>query len=197
MGPILSMTYGVSVHKTDIILRGMRNEIVGVLISLLVGLVMGIVSAFVYGSDFRSHEMISRGNISGLLLGLVIAAASAVAIVLAVSKGGFNAIVGTAISASLLPPVVNCGLCMGFTLVITLTRAEQSDAIVFFNTGLVSRLYENCCHPNCDAFCCAILKVSFGLWLSNFVIIILFGFGTFRYQQFRNDSVFFLKIYCL
>jgi hypothetical protein len=35
-----------------------------------------------------------------------------VAVILAVSKGGFNAIVGTAISASLLPPIVNSGLCL-------------------------------------------------------------------------------------
>ena len=40
------------------------------------------------------------------------AAASGVAVILAVSKGGFNAIVGTAISASLLPPIVNSGLCL-------------------------------------------------------------------------------------
>jgi hypothetical protein len=45
-------------------------------------------------------------------MGFIVAAPSGVAVILAVSKGGFNAIVGTAISASLLPPIVNSGLCL-------------------------------------------------------------------------------------
>lgn len=157
MGPILSMTYGCAVMKSNIISRGLRNEIVGVLISLAVGFVMGVASAHIYGHEYRSEQMITRGQMSGLLMGIVIAAPSAVAVVLAVAKGGFNAIIGTAISVSLLPPVVNCGVCMGFALVFY--EGYKSDAIVFFNTGLMSFL----------------------LWFSNFLIIVIFGFGTFRY----------------
>jgi uncharacterized membrane protein len=143
MGPILSMTYGLAVMKYDIVVRGMRNEIVGVFISLIVGFLMGLSSCQIYGSGYRSSEMMSRGQYSGLLVGLLIAAPSAIAVVLAVSKGGFNAIVGTAISVSLLPPVVNCGLCMGFALVIYSQHGDTHDATVFFNTGMVSRISVN------------------------------------------------------
>ena len=137
MGPILSMTYGLAVMKKHIVIRGIRNEVVGVLISLSVGFIMGLVSSHVYGPNYRSGEMKSRGQDTGLLLGIVIAAPSAVAVVLAVSKGGFNAIVGTAISVSLLPPIVNCGLCLGFSLVFVFQEDHIHDAVTLFNTGMV------------------------------------------------------------
>lgn len=148
------MTYGLAVVKTDIVARGMRNEIVGILITFFVGFVMGLCAVHIYGSGYRSSEMISRGKMSGLLVGLVIAAPSAVAVVLAVSKGGFNAIVGTAISVSLLPPVVNCGICMGFCIVIYAENGDTHDASVFLNTGLVCfflLIFDNLCgHMTCD-----------------------------------------------
>ena len=62
MGPILSMTYGFAVSKHDIIIRGIRNETVGVFISLLVGFVLGVCAANIYGHDYRSDEMRSRGD---------------------------------------------------------------------------------------------------------------------------------------
>ena len=58
-------------------------------------------------------------------------------IVLAVSKGGFNAIVGTAISASLLPPLVNCGLCLGLGMVHWLEDGNKHDARRFITVGWV------------------------------------------------------------
>ena len=65
MGPILSMTYGLAVMKKNIVLRGMRNEVVGVLISLMVGFAIGLASSRIYGSEYRSSEMVSRGNYLG------------------------------------------------------------------------------------------------------------------------------------
>jgi hypothetical protein len=62
MGPILSMTYGFAVSKYGIIIRGIRNETVGVFISLFVGFFMGVCAANVYGHGYRSDEMKSRGD---------------------------------------------------------------------------------------------------------------------------------------
>jgi hypothetical protein len=59
-------------------------------------------------------------------MGFIVAAPSGVAVILAVSKGGFNAIVGTAISASLLPPIVNSGLCLALGIQFT-TNGITSD----------------------------------------------------------------------
>lgn len=139
MGPILSITYGWAVMKKSIVLRGLRNEIVGIVISFLTGFIMGLASSMIYGPSYRSVEMMNRGKLSGILIGLVIAAPSGVAVVLAIAKGGFNVIVGTAISVSLLPPVVNCGVCMGFALVFSMHHDNWSDSAIYFNTGLVSK----------------------------------------------------------
>jgi hypothetical protein len=79
----------------------------------------------------------------GLVLGLVIAAPSAMAVVLAVAKGGFNAIVGTAISVSLLPPVVNCGLCFGMATVYSFSEVASHDTAYYIRIGLVSAF--RCC----------------------------------------------------
>ena len=48
--------------KMDMVTRGLRNEIFGVLVSFCTGLIMGIIASQVYDPDFRSHEMISRGT---------------------------------------------------------------------------------------------------------------------------------------
>jgi uncharacterized membrane protein len=73
--------------------------------------------------------------VASLNLGLIVAGPSGMGIILAVSKGGFNAIVGTAISASLLPPVVNCGICLGLGLVHWTVEANRHDARTFIHVG--------------------------------------------------------------
>lgn len=58
--------------------------------------------------------MSSRGDANNLYSGVVFAVASGIAVGTAVGSGGINSLVGVAISASLLPPVVNAGMCLGF-----------------------------------------------------------------------------------
>mmetsp|Transcript_2348 Transcript_2348/g.3604 ORF Transcript_2348/g.3604 Transcript_2348/m.3604 type:complete len:401 (-) Transcript_2348:35-1237(-) len=159
MGPILSMTFGLATMKFDIVLRGIRNEAWGVAMSLIVGIVMGLCASQVFDPEYRSHEMLSRGTVASLTLGLVVAAPSGMGVILAVSKGGFNAIVGTAISASLLPPVVNCGLCLALAFVHLYDDETKHNAYRFAHLGLMS----------------------FVLWIVNFVIIVIVGYLTFRF----------------
>ena len=59
----------------------------------------------------ESVQIRSRGSVSSLISGTFIAIPSGFAVVLAVCGGGINALVGVAIAAALLPPVVNAGLC--------------------------------------------------------------------------------------
>ena len=62
MGPILSITFGLSTLKWSVVQRGCRNEFLGVVITLLVGVIVGLCAYPVYGANFRSMEMISRGR---------------------------------------------------------------------------------------------------------------------------------------
>lgn len=84
-------------------------------------------------------------TVASLNLSLIVAGPSGMGIILAVSKGGFNAIVGTAISASLLPPVVNCGICLGLGLVHWTVEANREDARTFINVGGVCYLFRIIC----------------------------------------------------
>lgn len=68
----------------------------------------------------------------------MVAAPSGMGVVLALSKGGFSAIVGTAISASLLPPLVNCGMCLAIAFMNWNNVGSEHDTLVYRNTGLVS-----------------------------------------------------------
>ncbi len=74
---------------------------------------------------------------SNLLIGLAVAAPSGMGVILALSKGGFSAIVGTAISASLLPPLVNCGMCVSISYLNYHFGRDAHDTIIYRNTALV------------------------------------------------------------
>lgn len=63
MGPILSLTFGTATLKRRTVWRGVRNEVIGVAISVVVGLVCGFVLYGISGNDFEpGNEMLSRGR---------------------------------------------------------------------------------------------------------------------------------------
>eukprot|EP00981_Chlorochromonas_danica_P005346 scaffold1083_cov165-Ochromonas_danica.AAC.2 len=138
MGPILSITFGLSIGDKRTIRKGVRNELVGIAISLITGLIMGFFASLYYHPDYRSDEMVNRGEASGLFYGFIVATASGVAVVVAISMGGLNAIVGTAISASLLPPIVNAGLCLAMAIKFRLANKSYDDAQDYAEYGAVS-----------------------------------------------------------
>jgi uncharacterized hydrophobic protein (TIGR00271 family) len=141
MGPILSITFGVAVWDIETIRRGVRNEIVGIFISLTTGIFMGFIASFLYPPDYRSGEMTSRGEGINLIGGFIVAVASGAAVVVAVSMGGVNAIVGTAISASLLPPIVNAGICLSMALKYHFANNVGRDSFQYAVYGGVSDFF--------------------------------------------------------
>lgn len=161
MGPILSITFGCAVHDFEYIQRGMRNEIIGILISLVTGFVIGIAGGFIYDPSYRSSEMVGRGQGINLVGGFVVAFASGVAVIVAVTMGGVNAIVGTAISASLLPPIVNAGVCWAMSFIYSFMENTGHDSYQYSVFGAFS-------------FC---------LFIVNFVTIVAVGFLTFRFVK--------------
>jgi hypothetical protein len=146
--------------------------------------------------------------VSSLTLGFIVAAPSGVCAILGVSRGGLNAIIGTAISASLLPPVVNCGVCLGLGTVHYMSGGSGiEDAGRMFSLGMVRRGRErrgrgrgeetktndNTLPPplvfasisNIFVFmwlCVCVLsrQMSLVLWFINLVVIVLTGYLTFR-----------------
>lgn len=61
------------------------------------------------------------------------------AVVLVVTMGGaVNALVGTVISASLLPPIVNCGMCLVMGMKYRMVDGNKYDGYEYSMVGVVS-----------------------------------------------------------
>ncbi len=115
MGPILAGVFGAVVRDADLVRTGVRNEAASLGACVLAGLALGMAFLPWYPSPngqegWPTEEMASRGRPRALLSGILVAVPSGAGVALSVLGGNSGSLVGVAISASLLPPAVNCGL---------------------------------------------------------------------------------------
>jgi hypothetical protein len=128
-----------------LIKEGVKSEAVGALVAFLMGFCCAPI--FLELTDPRdsgtsddslrfgqfwgwpplTSEMESRGNPWNFFVGLVFAMASGIVVGNGATGGGTNALVGVAISASLLPPVVNSGMCVSFALLGPIIGGAADD----------------------------------------------------------------------
>ena len=112
MGPILSGAFALAIRDKRLLRQAVFAEIRAACATFL----CGCVCALLFGTYFSNHyqlptaEMEMRSTVQGLVSGCIIALASGVVIGNAVTQSGVNSLVGVAISASLLPPIVNSGI---------------------------------------------------------------------------------------
>lgn len=86
------------------------------------GMLLALLAVWVGTPSARSwpsDEMVSRGNTHALASGFLVAMASGVATALSTLGRNSSGLVGVAISLSLLPPMVNAGLCLCYAALIT------------------------------------------------------------------------------
>lgn len=140
MGPILAVTFGSVVHDWQLVRVGALSELLSLLLCVLDGFLVGLCFA-PFGPQFGlpTAEMLGRGTGVGLITGIAIALPSGVGVALSVLGNNTSSLVGVAISASLLPPAVNCGMCFAYAIIgPRLHGADVVDAIALFNTGSIS-----------------------------------------------------------
>ena len=126
---------GVHLRKfkfaTDLARLGLKNEIWSLFICVLVGFVWAFLlialsyicngeGALIGYPEWPTAEMQSRGEEQSLASGTVIAFASGVGVALSVVGDFTSAIIGVAISASLLPPAVNCGMLWAYAICVAM-----------------------------------------------------------------------------
>ncbi|XP_046993930.1 uncharacterized protein LOC124606011, partial [Schistocerca americana] len=114
MGPVMAMTFGTIIADWKLFKIGLRSEAIGLLLSTLFGFIFGLLlgtteSPWGYG-DWPTEEMKGRGNYRSLWVGVMWALPSGTGVALALLQGSAGPLIGVAISASLLPPAVNCGI---------------------------------------------------------------------------------------
>ncbi|KYN00956.1 PREDICTED: uncharacterized protein LOC108775368 [Cyphomyrmex costatus] len=114
MGPVMSLTFGTIIADRDLQLVGLKSLMLGIFLSILFGFIFGLLLGTTempwgYG-DWPTDEMKGRGNYRSCWMGVLWALPSGTGVAVALLQGSNGPLIGVAISASLLPPVVNCGL---------------------------------------------------------------------------------------
>ncbi len=167
MGPILASVFGFVVRDWEMVFYALLTELYALLICIASGFIVGLAfSPWGDTLEWPNEEMKSRGTINGLLIGLGIAIPSGVGVALGVLGSNQTGLVGVAISASLLPPAVNCGLmwaygAVGSYLVNPTTHGRfkpSIDSAEFLRLG----------------------GISFSLTLLNIGCILIFAYITFK-----------------
>ncbi|XP_053696255.1 uncharacterized protein LOC128743661 [Sabethes cyaneus] len=114
MGPVMSITFGAIIADRELVKVGFISLALGMFISILFGFIFGLIlgtTDMPWGfGDFPTEEMKGRGNARSLWMGILWALTSGSGVAVALLQGSAGPLIGVAISASLLPPVVNCGL---------------------------------------------------------------------------------------
>ena len=184
MKPIMCTSLGLAMGDWSATWYGLRNEAIGSALAFAVGLLAGcvlgpIIISTSLGGEWVLHsaEIEQRGDPVALIAGAILAAPSGVAVALCVTGGASAALVGVAISASLLPPLVNSGICLTLALASKLlwhhplqTTNESADPDVFFRYA----------------------AVSIGVYFLNLFTVVLFSFLTFRWKQVSARAIDYL-----
>ncbi|XP_020286419.1 uncharacterized protein LOC109856023 [Pseudomyrmex gracilis] len=114
MGPVMSLTFGTIIADRNLQLVGLKSLMLGIFLSILFGFIFGLIlgtTEMPWGyNDWPTDEMKGRGNYRSLWMGVLWALPSGTGVAVALLQGSNGPLIGVAISASLLPPVVNCGL---------------------------------------------------------------------------------------
>nr|CDS32381.1 protein of unknown function DUF389 [Hymenolepis microstoma] len=210
MEPIMCIIFGLSLRERRMTVKGFRNTSVSLVICIIVGILFGIpahfISMFQGVTPYPTQEMSGRGEAKALIASVIVAAASGVSISFAVLSNSLAAMIGNAISLSLLPPSVNCGQFFLLAVIALIDRPNvmkmNGSVINNVNVTVVSCQYwwiknydfyyvSNACDAPTEF---AILGVvSFCLTLLNIILIIITGYIVNRLkdlvpQSFTNDE---------
>ncbi|XP_063229188.1 uncharacterized protein LOC134534630 [Bacillus rossius redtenbacheri] len=122
MGPIMAVTFGTIISDRKLQKIGLRSEFIGLMISLVFGYIFGCLVGCTedpWGNgDWPTEEMKGRGQARSLWIGILWALPSGTGVALALLQGSAGPLIGVAISASLLPPAVNCGMMWGLATIV-------------------------------------------------------------------------------
>ncbi|KAM3181550.1 hypothetical protein ACTXT7_014147 [Hymenolepis weldensis] len=135
--PIMCIIFGLSLREKRMTIKGFRNTSVSLVICIIVGILFGIpahfISMFQDVAPYPTQEMSGSkiccpeqsrdlkynvkiyqkntkhlGEAKALIASVIVAVASGVSVSFAILSNSLAAMIGNAISLSLLPPSVNC-----------------------------------------------------------------------------------------
>ncbi|XP_022704303.1 uncharacterized protein LOC111269159 [Varroa jacobsoni] len=200
MGPIMAITFGIIIHDMKLIKTGLRTELCGLVLCLLFGFCFGITMAY-FGDEtgglawgpntWPNPEQTARGQWRSLWVGALVALPSGGGVAMAILGGNSACLVGVAISASLLPPSINCGTLWSLALMKVFKAAFQEPIQVLVENPRTKEMFNTTtysaylAHDGFKAYYfdnanmhkeCAVMAInSFCLTLVNILCIIVAG----------------------
>jgi len=163
LGPVMGFTFGATIRSKPLVILGLKNEIISVLLCLVVGCIISFLAVGfgVHQRSYPSVQMTSRGEVAGLGPAVIVALASGVATALSTLGRNSSGLVGVAISLSLLPPMVNAGLCLTYAALLNAPNIHRAtgDDINYVEYGLVSFAL------TCINIACIFLAGTFTFWV--------------------------------
>ncbi|KAK8773685.1 hypothetical protein V5799_011784 [Amblyomma americanum] len=192
------------VRDTALAKLGLKTELIGLFICLLFGFFFGLLNAF-WGdippyegtswspSRWPNPEMSSRGHWRSLWVGSLVALPSGGGVAMAILGGNSACLVGVAISASLLPPIINSGILWSLSLVKVFKSLSQ-DPIQVNTTGGTVMVPPAFIAPrnyipyyfdeyNMHKECAVLGVISFCLTVINILCIILSGILVLKIKE--------------
>ncbi|GFS80926.1 uncharacterized protein NPIL_62451 [Nephila pilipes] len=184
MGPIMAFTFGLTIRDKKLVRMAMRTELIGLSVCLISGFLFGFICgnfSETWGAGkWPTSEMAGRGMVRSLWSGVLIALPSGAGVAMSVLGGNGASLVGVAISASLLPPTVNCGLLWGLGAIKTVRSLYQNTYVVYdiYNHTVKPALlppdtYTPTYYPLMDKECAVLGIISFLLTILNIICIII------------------------
>eukprot|EP00544_Gedaniella_sp_CCMP2646_P013435 CAMPEP_0202486120 /NCGR_PEP_ID=MMETSP1361-20130828/4767_1 /ASSEMBLY_ACC=CAM_ASM_000849 /TAXON_ID=210615 /ORGANISM="Staurosira complex sp., Strain CCMP2646" /LENGTH=681 /DNA_ID=CAMNT_0049115173 /DNA_START=176 /DNA_END=2221 /DNA_ORIENTATION=+ len=128
MGPVLGMTFGARIADWSLVRSSFWVETKAIIVCFLVGALITLCGAWsLIAETWPTNEMQIRGDATGLVVGIAIAVPSGMGVSLSILSGNTGSLVGVAISASLLPPAVNAGICWMYALILIGRGADEAS----------------------------------------------------------------------
>ncbi len=117
VAPLMTPIFGISLAlvrgDSHLLKQALQAEFLGVLMAVAMGILVGVVMATLAPHYQATHEMLSRTqpNLFDLVVAVLAGFAGAYALI---DEKISPALPGVAIATAIVPPLANCGLCIGY-----------------------------------------------------------------------------------
>lgn len=176
MHMILGSAWGFVIRDGQLVRRCVGNILLGACMAWVFGICIGLAvtnemfMSWVWQkgqTTINSSQILSRGPPASVTLGstALTASFSGITMALGQSTGIASALAGVTLSASLLPPLVNSGMCCVLGFAWPSIRTEYGDSL----------------H--------AVSLVSFGIYIVAVPSVILFSFLAFKFKHIGGQSL--------
>jgi len=139
MTPILGISMGLVINDQFLIRKSLKTELLSWVIIFMVGFIIAIpMGNFADEFDWPTEEMLTRGRTKDVIMSVLFAIPSGVAVGLSVTTGGINNFVGVAVAAALVPVLSNSGLLLGHALMRKIYLGDDAEMTDYSTLGLKS-----------------------------------------------------------